>query len=100
MGRYVPTIVILGMLTIGVAVTLQTVEADKESCHASALSIVRGAHVPEKIHEKCEEEAHKEMLIGGLPFGGGVVAWILKAAILRGDDEEADDSAGDDDGGH
>lgn len=100
MGRYVPTIVILGMLTIGVGVTLQPVEADKESCHASALSIVRGAHVPEKIHEKCEEEAHKEMLIGALPFGGGVVAWILKAAILRGEDEGADDSAGDDDGGH
>ena len=100
MGRWVPSIVIFGMLAIGVGVTLQTVEADKESCHANALSIVRGAHVPEHLHEKCEEEAHKEMLIGGLPFGGGVVAWILKAAILRGDDEEADDSTADDDGGH
>jgi hypothetical protein len=91
-----PLLVVGVMFLAALALVLLPVKAEEEDCHASALGIMMGAKVPEELKEKCHEEASKEMVIGALPFTGGVVTGIASLALLRSAAREEGEAEEDD----
>ncbi len=86
MGRWIPAIVKTVFFAVALGIALLPVHTkEDESCHASALSIVRGKHVPEEIKDECHEEARKEMWIAALPFSAGVLALFLTGPVMKPD---------------